>query len=107
MYVKRLRRTISSILYVTRGTHTMQTKLTLRLEERLITQAKARALRHGKSLSQLVADYFVQFDEPAAAQRQTLAQPLPPVVASLRGALKGTPALDESAWRDHLWAKHQ
>lgn len=85
----------------------MQTKLTLRLDERLIVQAKARALRNGKSLSQLVADYFVQFNEPVAAQRQTLTQPLPPVVASLRGALKGTEALDESAWREHLWAKHQ
>lgn len=85
----------------------MQTKLTLRLDERLIVQAKARALRNGKSLSQLVADYFVQFNEPVAAQSQTLTQPLPPVVASLRGALKGTEALDESAWREHLWAKHQ
>lgn len=85
----------------------MQTKLTLRLEERLIVQAKARALRNGKSLSQLVADYFVQFDEPVTAQRQTLTQPLPPVVASLRGALKANVELDEAAWREHLWAKHQ
>src|SRR6218665_1660451 len=89
------------------GVSIMQTKLTLRLEERLITQAKARAQRHGKSLSQLVADYFVQLDEPVAAQRQALEAPLPPVVASLRGALKGVADLDEGAWREHLRTKHQ
>lgn len=85
----------------------MQTKLTLRLEERLIVQAKARALSHGKSLSQMVADYFVQLDEPVAAQHPLQEPPLPPVVASLRGALKRAEALDESAWYEHLRAKHQ
>ena len=39
----------------------MQTKLTLRLDAHLIAQAKARAQRQGKSLSQVVADYFAQF----------------------------------------------
>ena len=81
----------------------MQTKLTLRLEDHLIAQAKARAQRHGKSLSQLVADYFLQLDEPLAAPPE----PLPPVVASLRGALKGGAGLDEADWREHLRAKYQ
>ncbi|MFT4241344.1 MAG: DUF6364 family protein [Acidovorax sp.] len=81
----------------------MQTKLTLRLEDRLIAQAKARAQRRGKSLSQLVADYFVQLDEPRAAAAR---EPLPPTVASLRGALKGAAVLDEEDWRAHLRAKH-
>ena len=36
----------------------MQTKLTLRLEDSLIQQAKDYAKQHDKSLSQVVADYF-------------------------------------------------
>ncbi len=36
----------------------MQTKLTLRLDEALIQRAKAEARRTGKSVSQLVAEYF-------------------------------------------------
>ena len=36
----------------------MQTKLTLRLDDLLIEQAKTYAKRSGKSVSQLVAEYF-------------------------------------------------
>lgn len=90
----------------------MQTKLTLRLDERLIARAKARAQRQGKSLSQMVADYFAQLD--AAGTRSVATQPeppLPPVVASLRGVLKGAPLPlgddRQRAYYDHLEAKHQ
>ena len=40
----------------------MQTKLTLRLEQRLIRRAKAYARRTGKSVSELVADFFGRLD---------------------------------------------
>ena len=36
----------------------MHTKLTLRIEEQLIEQAKSYATHTGKSVSQLVAEYF-------------------------------------------------
>lgn len=36
----------------------MQTKLTLRLDDRLIRKAKRYSARNGKSISRLVADYF-------------------------------------------------
>ncbi len=36
----------------------MQTKLTLRLDDRLIRKAKDFASKNGKSLSQVVGDYF-------------------------------------------------
>jgi Family of unknown function (DUF6364) len=36
----------------------MQAKLTLQLDHHLISQAKSYAKHHGKSLSQLVAEYF-------------------------------------------------
>lgn len=40
------------------GEHFMQAKLTLQLDPHLISQAKSYAKHHGKSLSQLVAEYF-------------------------------------------------
>lgn len=81
----------------------MQTKLTLRLDAALIEQAKEQARRNGKSLSQLVADYFVQLE--AAPARP----PLPPMVAALKGALKRPDAhpLDEQDYRAYLEGKHQ
>ena len=51
----------------------MQTKLTLRLEDHLIAQAKDYAQASGKSLSQMVAEYFARLEKPAPALR-----PLPP-----------------------------
>jgi len=36
----------------------MQPKLTLRLDDRLIEQPKAYAIRSGKSVTRLVAEYF-------------------------------------------------
>ncbi|MBS0466077.1 MAG: antitoxin [Proteobacteria bacterium] len=89
----------------------MQTKLTLRLDERLIAQAKARAQRQGKSLSQMVADYFAQFDTAATSIAMQHELPLPPLVASLQGQLRhaADPLADDGrqAYYDHLQAKHQ
>jgi len=39
----------------------MQTKLTLRLEETLIEQAKQEAKKRGLSLSKIVSEYFDLF----------------------------------------------
>ncbi len=72
----------------------MQAKLTLRLDAQLIEQAKEQARRHNKSLSQLVADYFVQLGQVPAQS------PLPPVVASLKGALKGRSGAQEGTDAD-------
>lgn len=83
----------------------MQTKLTLRLDTRLIEQAKEQARLSGKSLSQLVADYFVQLGEAPVQQ------PLPPVIRALKGALKGSAGRqdvpDEQDYRRHLEDKHR
>ena len=80
----------------------MQTKLTLRLDDELIDQAKSYAARSGKSVSQVVADYFRllptgngQVSEPSAA----------PLTSSLRGVLRGV-SLDEEDYRRHLQEKH-
>jgi hypothetical protein len=77
----------------------MQTKLTLRLDEQLIEQAKSHARRSGKSLSQMVADYFAQLEQ------QPEAKELPAMTASLKGALKSA-HVDEKDYRTHLEDKY-
>ena len=68
----------------------MQTKLTLRLDKDLIQSAKAYSARSGKSLSQLVADYFalLSVNETDEGLERPI-EPLPPVTRALKGALKG------------------
>ncbi|GAB6057420.1 DUF6364 family protein [Desulfonatronum parangueonense] len=78
----------------------MNTKLTLRLEEELIVSAKKHAARTGKSVSRVVADLF----EIIRNERIENDQPLPPVVKSLKGALKGKPA-EENEYRRYLEKK--
>ncbi len=83
----------------------MQTKLTLRLEQRLIRRAKAYARRTGKSVSELVAEFFGRLDAPTGepvAPRDAQS----PAVQSLVGALAGT-RLDEDDYREHLAEKHR
>ena len=59
----------------------MQKKLTLRLDETLVEKAKIYAAEHGKSVSQMVAEYF-QFLETGTPQ------PTPALGTKTR-ALKG------------------
>ena len=61
----------------------MHTKLTLRLDEDLIRRAKVFASSNGKSVSQVVADYF------ALLGREAGDVPITPAVRSLRGVLWG------------------
>jgi predicted HicB family RNase H-like nuclease len=79
----------------------MQTKLTLRLEDRLIEQAKSYAAHSGKSLSQVVADYFKLL---TAAKRKSVS-PLTPVTQSLRGLLRES-KIDEKDYKKFLEEKH-
>ena len=85
----------------------MQTKLTLRLEDELIERAKSYAKQSGKSVSQLVADYFVQIQ---ANQRQLNQSPTPtltPITARLYGVLAGTTIKDDKqVYRDYLDQKY-
>jgi Family of unknown function (DUF6364) len=83
----------------------MQTKLTLRLEQRLIRRAKAYARRAGKSVSELVADFFGRLDAPPEEPApRVVAQS--PAVQSLVGALAGA-RMDETDYRAHLAEKHR
>ncbi len=79
----------------------MQTKLTLRLDEDLIRQAKAYAEKRGKSVSRIVADYFVLLNRMSTTEGEGVT----PVVHSLRGVLQGA-SIEESDYRDHLEEKY-
>ena len=80
----------------------MQTKLTLRMEDRLINLAKSVAEKKGKSLSKMVADYF------SALTNKEIAEDiieLPPNVKSLYGALANSD-IDESDYKKYLEGKY-
>lgn len=79
----------------------MQTKLTLRLEDQLIEQAKSYAAQAGKSVSQVVADYF----KLLTSQPAKVNSPSAPVTQSLRGLLRESP-LDEKDYKKYLEEKH-
>ena len=75
----------------------MNTKLTLRLDGELIASAKKYAGISGKSVSQMVADYFYLLDKKKLGEpaRST------PIVKSLKGSLKGA-AINEDDYRRYL-----
>ena len=78
----------------------MNTKLTLRLDDKLIASAKRHSAESGKSVSQLVSDFFALIDAEDSDVDIT------PRVRSLRGVLAGS-GLDESDYRRHLEEKYQ
>jgi replicative DNA helicase len=79
----------------------MQTKLTLRLEDQLIEQAKSYAAQAGKSVSQIVADYF----KLLTSQKIKASSPSTPITQSLRGLLRES-KLDEKDYKKYLEEKH-
>ncbi len=80
----------------------MATKLTLRMDETLIEQAKREAERRGKSLSRLVADYFERLERLRGEDDNDL----PPITRRLRGIAAGS-ELTEEDYRRHLEEKHR
>ena len=85
----------------------MATKLTLRVDEEMVKAAKVYSRERGKSVSQIVGDYFAVLGR----------RPLPPpsvrvpegsITASLWGALKvpGSEDLGEEDYRRYLEDKH-
>ena len=80
----------------------MQTKLTLRLDDRLISRAKEHARSVGKSLSQIVAEYFTALAAPSPAPFEVT-----PAVSRLRGILKRSGVGGESDYFAYLEKKHR
>ena len=79
----------------------MQTKLTLRLEDQLIEQAKSYAAQAGKSVSQIVAEYFTLL----TSKKTATSSPSTPITQSLRGLLRES-KLDEKDYKNYLERKH-
>ncbi|MBL7075197.1 antitoxin [candidate division KSB1 bacterium] len=79
----------------------MKRKLTLRLEESLIQRATSYSEKNGKSVSQIIANYFALIGE----ETSEAVSELTPVVRSLKGALRGG-QVDEDEYRRHLEEKY-
>jgi hypothetical protein len=79
----------------------METKLTLRIDEKLIHRAKMHARKSGKSVSQLVSDFFGLLDSGEAKKSFDMT----PKVKSLRGVFRGAD-LSTDSYRRHLEEKY-
>lgn len=79
----------------------METKLTLRLDENLVGQAKKEARKRGTSVSKMVAGYFQAITKLEASP----ANPLPPATSALLGSLRGKKT-DRADYRKHLEKKY-
>jgi hypothetical protein len=77
-------------------------KLTLRLDDRLIDRAKRYSDRSGKSISQLVSDYFALIE----AEETISGTELTPRVRAMIGSLKGA-SITEEDYRQHLEDKYR
>jgi hypothetical protein len=79
--------------------YVMNTKLTLRMDDVLVRQAKTQAARRGKSVSQMFGEFVVSL---GATQRY---RGLPPVTGSLLGVMKGHD-VSEKDYKAHLREKY-
>jgi len=74
----------------------MQTELTIQIDNHLSERIKAYADRIGKSVSQIVADYFVLLDKDSEFS---------PITDSLKGCLRNTEITEED-YRKYLEEKY-
>ncbi len=79
----------------------MATKLTLRIDEELIARAKTYAKRSGKSVSQMVADFFALLSQSEEEQSQKIS----PKVKSLHGLLRDA-TVDFEDYKKHIEQKY-
>jgi hypothetical protein len=82
------------------------TKLTLRMDERMIAAAKRHAAARGTSVSRMIAAYVEALEGLAAGDIGRGDWPAPsPRVRALVGVLPSTPD-PEASYRAHLERKH-
>lgn len=84
----------------------MNTKLTLRLDDRLIATAKDYAAAHGSSVSQMVANYFAALTPTAGANAKEAAPVdaayvVGPVTRRLTGILKAKSGQPQASIDDY------
>jgi len=78
----------------------MNAKLTLRMDDTLILQAKEEAARRGKSVSQMVSEFV-----HVLGATQARPENIPPITASLLGILNGK-TVSENDYKEHLKEKY-
>jgi len=78
----------------------MNTKLTLRLDDSLIDRAKHAAEKRGKSVSQMVSEFFDSLEGGAQTKSG-----YPPITSALLGAIRGK-SLSKDDYRRHLRDKY-
>ena len=79
----------------------MNSKLTLRMDDGLIALAKAEAAQRGKSVSQMVGEFF-----DLLGHTKIPVQKLPPVTSSIRGILEDS-SFSEESYKKHLQEKYR
>lgn len=80
----------------------MQARLTLRLEDKLIKNAKRYAKSQHKSLSQIVAQFFSVVSSKSETKKDMA---IGPITSKLAGSLKGA-RLTEDDYKDYLIGKY-
>ena len=78
----------------------MNTKLTLRLDDSLIAQAKQYAQIQKKSISQIVTDYFKAIESRSGIKKPKIG----PITSKLAGCLKDA-SVEEDNYKRHLERK--
>lgn len=78
----------------------MNTKLTLRMDDLLVQQAKTQAARRGKSVSQMFGEFVTSLGITATPTRD-----LPPVTDALLGVMKNR-RTSEKDYKQHLREKY-
>ena len=78
----------------------MNTKLTLRMDDVLVQQAKMQAAQRGKSVSRMFGEFVASLGKSKPDNRR-----LPPVTGSLLGVMKGH-RISEKDYKKHLREKH-
>jgi len=80
----------------------MNTKLTLRLDKSLIQNAKIYAKKEGKSISQIVAEYFKAIRGKADNLKGVR---LKPITSKLYGSLRNS-AVSKKDYKDYIERKY-
>ena len=79
----------------------MNTKLTLRMDDKLIESAKQYSVRSGKSISRIVADLFTIIKNEKLKKQPRFT----PTVQSLKGIMRGE-KVSENNYKKHLENKY-
>ena len=79
----------------------MNRKLTLSLDDHLIQSAKEYSAQTGKSVSRLVADFFVMIKNEKLPGGSTVT----PTVQSLKGIVKDV-EFSEEDYKNHIYKKY-